>query len=89
MNKYDFTKGILEQLGQPVKPKEYPRGQEVNPAQKDPWKDLVTTTKSDGSGELNLLAVFTGTNVGLEKALEELGKARQYGINYDLSLIHI
>jgi len=85
MNKYDFTKGILEQLGQPVKPKEYPRGQEVNPAQKDPWKDLVTKTKSDGSGELNLLAVFTGTNVGLEKALEELGKARQYGINYDIA----
>ncbi len=74
MNKYDFTKGILDQLGQPASRNRNPNRVNETPVQ-------PKTTGSD----LNLLAVFTGTNVGLDKALEELQKSRQYGINFDIA----
>jgi len=85
MNKYDFTKGILDQLGQPISQNEYPNRNEAKGVPQDPWRDIVTKPKSGGTPGLNLLAVFTGTNRGIDKALEELRKSREYGINFDIA----
>lgn len=89
MNKYDFTKGILDQLGQPSSknknPYKNPYNNQTMSVQPNYQSDIVTDPKSNGPSELNLLAVFTGTNVGLDMALEELGESRKYGINFDIA----
>ncbi len=85
MNKYDFTKGILDQLGQPLGRNNQSDTMEATGVQQDSWRDIVTQPKSNGPEELNLLAVFTGTNRGIDKALEELRKSRKYGINFDIA----
>ncbi len=85
MNKYDFTKGILDQLGQPLSRNEHRNENESSGVQQEKWRDVAAQPKASGRSEVNLLAVFTGTNVGLEKALEELRKSRKYGISFDIA----
>ena len=85
MNKYDFTKGILDQLGKPASRNNNPNGKENINAQMDQWREAATQPKSNGPEGLNLLVVFTGTNIGIDKALNELRKSKKYGINFDIA----
>lgn len=85
MNKYDFTKGILDQVGKPMGLKDHSNKNVIIGAQQEARKSSIGQSKVEGPSELNLLAVFTGTNRGIDKALEELRESRKYGINFDVA----
>ncbi|NBG88800.1 hypothetical protein [Isachenkonia alkalipeptolytica] len=92
MNKHDFTKSILDQLGQSSSPYENTSNNpKKNPNRNeqsgypDVRKGAVNPPPSPGEKQLNLLAVFTGTNRGIDQALEELKRSREYGISFDVA----
>jgi len=74
MDKYNLTKDIINQLASKVNTN-YTK------------EESIVNGRIEGSrikGH-HLLAVFTGTNVGLQDALRELVKAKRYGFTFDVA----
>lgn len=84
MNKYDFTKSILSEIGQSSKNNPHVAHREHRGSSRA-LEEAGSSSPSPGQKGLNLLAVFTGTNRGIDEALEGLKKAGDYGITYDIA----
>ncbi len=84
MNKYDFTKSVLAQLGQASNGKP---GVNEDPGHRQPHppKNRVEQPYFPKEKPVHLLAVFTGTNRGIDQALEELKRSKDRGIRFDIA----
>ncbi|WIV12556.1 hypothetical protein [Proteiniborus sp. MB09-C3] len=74
MDKYNQTSDIVSQLVQKIKVEYNPREVAGLRHQYQPYLNR------------HVLAVFTGTNFGLDESLKELSKARRYGFTFDIAI---
>ncbi len=74
MDKYNQASDIISQLVQKIKVEYSSEDRAVLRHQQQPY------------GNQHILAVFTGTNFGLNESLKELSKAKRYGFTYDIAL---
>ncbi|SDY88311.1 hypothetical protein SAMN05660462_01129 [Proteiniborus ethanoligenes] len=74
MNKYNLTNDIVSGLVQKINNR--------------PSNTIIADRTYEQHTHLNqhILAVFTGTNFGLNEALKELSKARRYGFSFDMAI---
>lgn len=74
MNKYNLTKDIVSELVQKI------NNQSSNIRVADKTYEQYPHLNQ------HILAVFTGTNFGLNESIKELLKARRYGFSFDIAL---
>lgn len=95
--KYNLTKEIMNQLAYKVNGNNKPLNEKPNRTMQSRVKKNVykrhgmsenqpTNEYSDNNNRNHILAVFTGTDVGVEDAIRELNEGKKYGVTYDIAV---